>query len=188
MNNQKVKMTHNEFVEYMKANANRLYSEKGYTMAHYNQDCDNVEVLDYDLSRFQLDFSEDQLRVINAYFTEETVSRLGNMRLVGHTLGSGEYRVANTLGIDMLANGAYNGFGKSDENKCLFEFCEGDIYLILCENEEAYKAELDSFKEFYHEVYGYEFADETLNARLENAQMRAGGDVDKTEEREIEME
>ena len=175
MAGQKVQMTHNEFQEFMKKNANRLYTDPGYRMADYNRDCDSVEVLPYDLGRFHLEFSEEQIRVINAYFTEESASRLGNTRLSGHLTYTPEYTLANTLGIEMLANGAYSGFGKCDENKCVFEFCEGDVYLIFCETEEAYQEEIDSFKDFYTKVYGYEFDKETLEERLGDAKERSGG-------------
>lgn len=146
----KVKMTHNEYLEFMKANANRLYAEKGYTMADYNRDCDSVEVQPYDLGRFGLDFSEEQLRVINSYFTEERVNQRGHMLLEGHVISDGaEFRVADRLGIDIVADKGFSGFGKSDENKCVFEFCEGDIYLVLCETLKEYHEELESHCKHY---------------------------------------
>lgn len=142
-------MTHNEFVEFMKKNAERVHTDKEYSMADYNRDCDNVEVLPFDLEHFGLVFSEEQMKVINAYFTEESVSKLGNMRLVGHLTYLSERVVANRLGIDMVENGSYSGFGKNDANRCVFEFCEGDIYLIFCESQKEYLAELKSYCEFY---------------------------------------
>ena len=149
MEGQKIQMIHNEFVEYMKANANRLYTEKGYTMEDYNRDYANVEVLPFDLSRFGLSFSEEQLKVINLFFTEERVNRLGHTLLEGHLMNSSEHMVANTLGFDMVTDRGYSGFGKCDENKCVFEFCEGDIYLVLCENMKEYHEELESHCKFY---------------------------------------
>ena len=178
----KKQMTHNEYMEYMKANANRLYTEKGYTMADYNRDCDSVEVLDYDLSRFGLSFSEEQLRVVNSYFTEENVSRLGNTMLRGHVMREGAHHLlANTLGMDVVVDRFYNGFFKNDADRCLLGFCEGDITLTLCETAEAYKQELASSVEFYREAYGIEVNvkileedDIPLEERLEDAVQRSG--------------
>ena len=108
-----------------------------------------MEVLQFDLSRFGLSFSEEQLKVINLFFTEERVNRLGHTLLEGHLMNSSEHMVANTLGFDMVTDRGYSGFGKCDENKCVFEFCEGDIYLVLCENMKEYHEELESHCKFY---------------------------------------
>lgn len=145
----KIKMSHNEYKEFMRTNANRLYDGSGYSMTDYNRDCDNVEVIPFDLSRFGLTFSEEQLKAINAFFTEERQNRLGHTLLEGHLMNSSEHMIANTLDIDIVADKGYNGFGKCDANKCVFEFCEGDIYLTLCETVKEYNEELESLCQFY---------------------------------------
>lgn len=146
----KVRMTHNEFQEYMKANANKLYTHKDYTMADYNRDCDSVEVIPYDLERFGLLFSEEQLRLVNGYFTGERENSRGHKLLEGHVLRDGaEFTLMDRLGVDVVVDKGYSGFGINGDNRVLFEFCEGDIYLILCENMEEYCEELRAHCEFY---------------------------------------
>lgn len=150
MEAQKIKMTHNEFQEFMKTNASRLYTDPKYRMSDYNRDCDSVEVVDYDLGRFNLSFSGEQLKVINNYFTEERLNPRGRTLLEGHVMTDGaEFRLMERLGIEIVADRGYSGFGRSDANRCIFEFCEGDIYLVLCENQKEYLEEIGSHCKHY---------------------------------------
>lgn len=47
-------MTHNEYKEYLKANASKLYNSNEYTMDDYMRDAESIKVIDYDLSKYQL--------------------------------------------------------------------------------------------------------------------------------------
>ena len=67
-------MTKNEYQEFLKANASRLWNDKSYTMKHYAEDADSVEILEFDLSMYNI--PEVIKRWINVYFTEEFISIL----------------------------------------------------------------------------------------------------------------
>ena len=114
-------------------------------MDDYNRDADSVIILDFDLDKFEL--TDEVKCFINSAFSSDSVNKYGHMRLSGHS--EHVYAYADKLGCDCVTSGAYNGFFKNDENRLVFEFCEGDISLILCENEKEYRAELDSYYKFY---------------------------------------
>lgn len=143
-------MTHNQYQEYLKSNVNRLHTEEAYTMENYKKDAARVDVLDFDLSKFNLPWPENIVEAINDLFSSETVNERGNLLLKGHVVyDSTVYVLANKLDCNIVCDNGFNGFFKNDENKCVLEFCEGDIYLTLCETKEAYNAEVESFTKFY---------------------------------------
>lgn len=145
----KVKMTHNEYHDFLAANASRLYTEEGYTMADYKRDADSVEVLSFDLAPYRDRLSDSAIQVINALLNTERTSRLGNLLLEGHGDDDFIRLLAYKLDCDLVCDKFYNGFYKNDNALCVLEFCEGDVYLILCETEEAYRAEVASSNKFY---------------------------------------
>ncbi len=141
-------MTHNQYQEFLKANASKLYTDSRYTLEDYKKDADSVVVLDFDLDKY--DLADGMKRVVNRFFDTDDVSKQGNALFRGHLIND-DYigLIAKNLGCSSVSIGAYNGFYKSDENKCVLEFCEGDIFLVLCETEEAYRDEVASYYEFY---------------------------------------
>lgn len=141
-------MTHNEYQEFLKKNASRLYNDKDYTMADYKKDADSVFILDFDLEKFGL--TDDMKKCINIMFDAESVNNNGNMRLSGHVMNNDYYwTIAHNLGCEVVCDNYYNGFLKNDEAQVVFSFCEGDISLILCETKEAYLDEVRDYCEFY---------------------------------------
>ena len=141
-------MTHNQFRKFLEDNASRLYTDGHYTIEDYNRDADSVVILDYDLDRFHL--SEDVQKIINRFFDTDEVNSLGHALFRGHLVNDNYIGpIANYLGCESVCLESYRGFYKSDANKCLFSYCEGDINLVLCENEKEYQEEVASYCNFY---------------------------------------
>lgn len=146
--NEILKMTHNEYMEFLKKNAERLYNEKGYTMAHFNQDAERVEIIGFHLEQFG--FSDKQRTFIDKVFSGDREDRFGNMLLEGHVGDRAPvFTIARELGCELVTDKCYNGFFKNDEKRCVFEFCEGDIYLALCETDQKYQEAVESYNQFY---------------------------------------
>lgn len=145
---QAIEMTHNEYQEFLKKNASRLFNDSGYTMADYKKDADSVIVLDFDLEKFGL--TDDMKKCINIMFDTESANKNGNMRFSGHVMNNDYYwTIAHNLGCELVCDNYYNGFFKNDEAQVVFSFCEGDINLILCETKDAYLEEVRGYCEFY---------------------------------------
>ncbi len=179
-------MTHNQYHEFLAANASRLYAEEGYTMADYKRDADSVEVLSFDLSAYQERLSDSAIQAINDLLNTERTSRLGNMLLEGH--GSDEYvwLLAKKLGCVLVCDNYYNGFYKNDKALCVMEFCEGDVSLILCGSEEAYRAEVERHNKFYQ--VEEEAPAQSLEAKLAQATREAAlreGQAMSAKDREV---
>lgn len=141
-------MTHNEYQKFLEQNASRLHNESGYTMEDYIRDADSVAVLGFDLSKYGL--SKEYEVLINASFSTEGDSVLHNKILRGHFMDNDKiFAVANALGCECAYDNYYSGFFKNDESRLVFGFCEGDITLILCEDEKSYRAEYYRSCQFY---------------------------------------
>ena len=140
-------MTHNEYQEFLKQNASRFNNEKGYSMEDYERDADSVDITGFELEQFNL--SDEAKVIINKMFHSDEKSRLENMLLRGHVFSSDQHAIGNSLGCELMKDNYYNGFFKNDESRCFFEFCEGDISLVLCETDLEYKKELERYCEFY---------------------------------------
>lgn len=138
-------MTHNEYQQYLKDNAARFHSEIGYTMDDFKRDADSVVITGFKLDKFNL--SDETKQLINVAFNSDEVKKNGNLLLRGRF--EYPYALADKLGCSCMCDGAYNGFFKNDKSKLVLEFCEGDVYLILCETDEAYRKELASYNKFY---------------------------------------
>lgn len=145
------RMTRNEFQEYMKANASRLWNEPGYTMADYNRDCDEVEIIPLDLSKYPL-LSENSIKWINKLFTEEDTDRKGNYMLRGFT--HHEYAELKALGCSVgdYGNG-YSLWGYNSDECFIFTYCEGDTTLTLLPDRESYEREYKETLKWYKEAY-----------------------------------
>lgn len=141
-------MTHNEYQEFLKKNASRLYADPGYTMDDYQRDADGVTILAFELDKFNL--TDEMKKVINDAFASESTNKHGNMYVSGHYhTFSFVNGVADALGCENVCRDAYKGFYKNDDARLVLEYCEGDVSLILCETDEAYKTEIASFFKFY---------------------------------------
>lgn len=142
-----LRMTHNEYQEFLRKNAERLHTEKGYSMADYERDADRVKVIGFELDGFK--FSDNAKALINKVFDSEERDKRGNVLLRGHIIGSHEHAIGQALGCECVKNNYYNGFYKNDESRCIFEYCEGDLNLVLCGTEAAYYEALGRYYEFF---------------------------------------
>lgn len=142
-----IKMTKNEYNAFLEKNAERLHTEADYTLQDFKRDAESVQVLGFELSRFQL--NEKDCGVINAMF--ETEQSAGDRALFrGHVLESRFVNlIANTLSLKNICDKGHNGFFCSDEKRCVFEFCEGDISLSIYNSDFAYRVGLDEYNKFY---------------------------------------
>lgn len=144
----KVEMTHNEYQEFLKNNASRFYTDSNYTMEDYNRDAENVIIKGFELNKFPL--TDEMKELINSIFKSERVSRMDNLLLDGFLpSNTGIYSLAAALGCELVCDNGLNGFFRNDKERFLLEFCEGDLYLEICETDIDYKKALDSSCEFY---------------------------------------
>lgn len=147
-NNETLRMTHNEYMEFLKNNASRLYTDKGYSMADYNRDADRVEIIGFDLDRFG--FDEKTRGFIDKVFSGAGEDKFGNLRLDGNVMDNAlAFTIAGELGCELVKDKFYSGFFKNDEKRCVLEYCEGDIYLTLCETDERYQEAVEDYERFY---------------------------------------
>lgn len=141
-------MSKNEYQEYLNRNAERLHTDANYSLHDYNRDAESVQVLGFELDKFNL--TENDCEIVNQMFESDSIDRLGNVCLYGHLLYNELVNaIADTLECTLVCDNGHNGFYKHDEKRCVLEFCEGDITLVLCETDKAYQEELDGFCEFY---------------------------------------
>lgn len=147
-NSETLRMTHNEYFEFLKKNAERMYTDKGYTMAHYNRDAERVEIIGFDLDRFG--FDEKNRGFIDKVFSGDGEDKFGNLRLEGNVQDNAlAFTIAGELGCELVRDKFYSGFFKNDEKRCVLEYCEGDIYLVLCETDERYQEAVEDYERFY---------------------------------------
>lgn len=144
----KVEMTHNEYQEFLNNNANRLYTDSNYTIEDYARDAHNVVIKGFDLNKFPL--TDEMKELINSMFKSDRISRMGNLLLDGFLpSNTGIYSLAATLGCKIVCDNGLSGFFRNDKERFLLKFCEGDLYLEICETDMDYKKALDSSCEFY---------------------------------------
>lgn len=112
------------------------------------------EIIPLDLAAYSL--NEDIKRIANANFMEEAENRDGDYMLKGHWLSDLSYVFARKCSLTLHHVNAYNAFAYSDEQMCVFTYCEGDITLTPYQDREKYEEEKKSTFAFYKEVYDYE--------------------------------
>ena len=144
------RMTKNEYKQYMKDCAGRLYSVPGYTMEMYNRDLDEVKILPLDLKRFH--FNPTLKKWINKLFDEEDVDRNGNYMLRGFTRHEGTELVMLGLSYGDYAN-SYSFYAYNDKSRMIYTYCEGDTTLTLFENEENYLKAKQETATWYKKEY-----------------------------------
>ena len=65
MKMEKLRMTNNEYQEYIKGLASKVWTDENYTFKQYCEDCDNVEIIPFDLTRFNLPLDiEENINII----------------------------------------------------------------------------------------------------------------------------
>ena len=117
---------------------------------------DEYEILPLDLSAYLL--NDITKLIVDRNFTEETSNQNGNYMLSGHWLNNLCYQFALQCGFELHQVDGYSAYAFSDEQRAVFTYTEGDIYLTPFLDRENYEKEKADTIKFYKEVYNYEFA------------------------------
>lgn len=145
----RLRMTHNEYMEFDKRNLDRLRVDPNYSMADYKRDAERVEIIGFDLDRFE--FSPGTRNFIDKTFSTDTADRYGNVMLQEYVRDREVVsQIAEELGCVLAWDNGYGGFFRNDDWKCILAFCRGDLSLVLCEDEEAYRKAVEGYNRFYH--------------------------------------
>lgn len=146
------KMTKNEYKKFVEECANRYWKEDGYTWDNYNKDCDSVEILPPDLSKFE-QLTTETKKWINILFTEEDEDGRKNFMMRGFTRN--EWMEMQKLGLsygdygrDGLSFWAYN-----NTEYLIYTYCEGDTTLTILPDKESYEKEYNHTLNWYKEEY-----------------------------------
>ena len=79
-------MTKNEYQEYLVKLASRLHTDAGYSIQDFQKDAESVNVLGFELDKFNL--SDEERQVLNKMFDSERLDNQGNLLLCGHILSA----------------------------------------------------------------------------------------------------
>lgn len=147
----KLKMTHNEYREFLQDNSAKIWKKDfNYSMSDYAKDSKSVEILPFNLKKFNL--SKDIEKIVNDNFTHEYINEDGEPVIKGFVNSEdGWYNLINKLNIKHVINNSYNGYCYNDENNFYMDYCECDVYLKLFTNKEEYKKSLDKTIKWYEE-------------------------------------
>lgn len=150
----KLKMTHNEYQLLLKENANRIYDKNDdYGLKQYTEDADNVEIIGFDLSDYNL--PKEIEKYINISFTKERKDRNGAYGLQGFACGEDDlYNTIVKLKLKYKDYG-YSGYGYNDDLKLYLTYTEGDLFLILFKTKEEYDSSFTEMVNWYKEEYRY---------------------------------
>ena len=149
---EKIKMTHNEYQEFLKKMASKIFSDKNYTYSDYLKDANSIEVLPFNLEKFNL--TEDIEKCINVYFKEEYIDKDGIYSLKGFSESVDEWhRLTDKLGLKREMGYYYSGYCHNDNLNFYMTYCEGDLYLKLFDNKEIYKKSLNETIKWYEEEH-----------------------------------
>lgn len=143
-------MTKNEYKEFLKECANKYWTVPEYNKKEMDAELDAVEILPFDLQRFNLDPETEKW--INLLFKEETTDRNGNYMLRGFTYYEREEVNHLNAHYGDYAN-AYSFYAYNDKENFIYTYCEGDTTLTLFETEEIYSKAKAETQQWYKEEY-----------------------------------
>ena len=146
----KLRMTNNEYQEYIEGLAGKLWTDENYTFKQYCEDCDNVDIIPFELDRFNLPqkFKDD----INYIFTTDYIDKNGIYTLKGSSQYEEDwYKFTEMLDLKRATGYYYSGYSHNDEYGFYMEHCEGDIWLKLFENKADYEKSLNATIKWYEE-------------------------------------
>ena len=109
------------------------------------------EIDPLDLSQFSL--SKTTKRIADVNFSTETVNKFGDYMLSGHWHEDLSFAFAHMCKFDLVQVDGYSSYAYSDEQKAVFTYTEGDIYLTLFTDKDKYEREKNRTIKFYREVY-----------------------------------
>lgn len=148
-----IELTKNQYKDYLKKNASRIYSEAGYSIDDYFQDANNVDIIPFDLSKFP-DITPDTAKYINKYFDTEGEDRNGNYMLrgfIGDSINLWILQKEN-LKLNYAPYGFYySGFGFNDTEMLIYTWCEGDITLTIFNDRKLYQQERAATEKWFDE-------------------------------------
>lgn len=145
-----MEMTRNEYNEFCKECASKLYNTPGYSMADFKKDTDAVTIIPLDLSKYT-EITDETKKWINALFSEEDTNRDGNYMLRGFT--HREYAEAEKLNIVPEIYSNYSWHGVNDKEMLIYTYCEGDTTLTIFDDREKYDKEKAKTIKWYKETY-----------------------------------
>ena len=141
---EKIQVTNNEFNQICKDLASKYY--KNYSLYDALTDL-------YEIIPFTINTDNDELkRIINILCTEEE-EKENKIKYKGMGSGSDIYTAKELLNMNFILDDYYSKSMYNDNLKLLIDYCEGDIYITLCSNEESYQAEKQRSIKFYNENY-----------------------------------
>ena len=143
-------MTNNDYKEFLKVNASRIWNDENYSYKDYCKDADNVEIIPFDLIKYNL--SEDIEKNINNYFTNDYYNKDNEYILKGFSEFEDQwYKITDKLNLKREMGYYYTGYCHNDEFNFYMTYCEGDLYLHLFEDKESYKKSLEKTIKWYEE-------------------------------------
>jgi len=147
---ERLTMTHNEYSDFLKANASKVWTKDDYGMKEFDEDADRVDILPFDLSEYSC-LSKETALYINKYFTKEDTDRNGRRMFrgfVGDNTSAWELE-KETLKIQSHFGFYYSGYGKNENEYIIYTWCEGDTTLTVFKNSVDFLNEVASCEEFY---------------------------------------
>ena len=142
---EKIKVTNNEFNQICKDLASKCY--KNFSLY------DVLTELLYEIIPFNINTDNEELkRIINILCNEEEQTE-NKIKYIGMGSGSDMYTAKDLLNMSFIFDEYYSKSMYNDNLKLLVDYCEGDIYFTLCNNEESYQAEKQRTIKFYNENY-----------------------------------
>lgn len=148
---EKIKMTNNEYQKFLKANADKIWNKNiNYSYQDYCKDADNVEILPFDLSKYNL--PKDIEKNINNCFSEDHYNKDNEYVLEGSAISEEQwYKITDKLNLKRVTGYYYSGYCYNNEFNFYMTYCEGDLYLHLFEDKESYKKSLEKTIKWYDE-------------------------------------
>ena len=142
---EKIKVTNNEFNQICKDLASKCY--KNFSLY------DVLTELLYEIIPFNINTDNEELkRIINILCNEEEQTE-NKIKYKGMGSGSDIYAAKELLNMNFIFDEYYSKSMYNDNLKLLVDYCEGDTYFTLCNNEESYQAEKQRTIKFYNENY-----------------------------------
>lgn len=160
----KIMVTNNEFLNIQKEEANIYWRKifsidssadeeeikrlKALYLREFEGNLDKYEVIPFENN------NDSIKKILNTYFNSDD-----NRGDYTHYKGSlfGDYssymKILNTLNLNELIDTGYYRAAYNPDTKIIFEYCEGDIFMQIANNETAFKRLLDNTIKFINDNY-----------------------------------
>lgn len=144
-------MTHNEFYEFKKELVEKVLSNTDYTSKDLERDLQNVVVTPYEFADYPFLREETKAWIEGHYDREE--HREDGSRVFRGTLP--EDQVSNwqkekaALNIESSFAYFYNGVGVNREEFLVYSWCEGETWLKVCKDKDAFNKEVADWESYF---------------------------------------